>query len=431
MAKVKGMAATKYIGSLGPQVFYMRNGQNIVREKAASVSNPQTEAQMNQRIKWGNVINLYRLNKTWMEKYAFPIRPAKQSVYNAFMSANVSGSEAALTKEKYQQGVTILEPLDFTKGTLPQMRLEYVPDIPGFVSEISFVGAMESETIGSVTNNLLRDNSWLRDGDQLSIIFNATNAQGLQSKVAAFELTLDSNSNVVFNSTAFGTIAVLDSSTGEDFMGFAIDQLPSGFLQESDIVGAVFVVSRKTANGIDVTDSRMELSTYSLLNLYNSPAARRAARRSYGGNDSEPFLIPNKTTGTGVLDIVSVNGLTPSTATLLTQARNAAMTIVVDGSFDELGDTPVSLLMNVAYSTDDGSEFLGGTVRLDDDLLTDPNVTVIDNTMTIAAAAWAGMFPTTAEHPQGVDSVNPYAVKLVFNLEFESVAQYKDIRSNP
>lgn len=431
MAKVKGMAATKYIGSLGPQVFYMRNGQNIVREKAASVSNPQTEAQMNQRIKWGNVINLYRLNKSWMEKYAFPIRPEKQSVYNAFMSANVSGSEAALTKEKYQQGVTILEPLDFTKGTLPQMLLEYVPSIPGFVSDIEFTGADENETIGSFTYYLLRDNSWLRDGDQLSIIFNVTDAQGLHPKVAAFEITLDSNSNVVFASTEFGGIATMDEVSGEGRLAFAIDQLPSGFVEDNGIVGAVFVVSRNTANGMEVTTSRMELDTYSLLNLYNSPAARRSARRSYGSSDSQPFLVPNPTTGVGFLDIESVNGLLPSNATLLTQARNAAMTIVVDGSFDDLADTEVTLDMNVAYASDDASEFLGGTIELHTDLLTDPNVTIVGNMMTIGAAAWAGKFPTTAQHPQGVDSVNPYSVSLAFNAEFSSTVIYKDLRSNP
>lgn len=431
MAKIHSLAVRKARGSMGGMTYSVVNGQQIVKEKAVNVSNPQTTAQMDQRVKLGNVINLYRLNKAWMEKYAFPIRPAKQSVYNSFVSTNLTGSDVALTKEKYQQGMTILEPLDFTKGTLPQMLLEYVPSIPGFVCDINFVEVEESETVGSVTNYLLRDNSWLRDGDQLSIIFNVTNAQGLQPKVAAFEITLDSNSDVVFNSTAFGAIAVLDNSTGEDFLGFAIDTLPSGLVEENSIVGAVFVVSRKTNNGMEVTTSRMELNSYSLLNLYNSPAARRAARRSYGGGDSQPFLVPNATTGVAVLNIESVNGLTPSTNTLLTQASNTAMSIVADGSFDELGSYPVSLLMDVAYESDDASEQLSGRVSLSDDLLTDPNVSVVGNTMTIAAAAWAGKFPTTAEHPQGVDSVNPYSVKLVFNYEFERVAQYKDIRSNP
>lgn len=423
MAKVKGMAATKYIGSLGPQVFYMRNGQNIVREKAASVSNPQTEAQMNQRIKWGNVINLYRLNKTWMEKYAFPIRPAKQSVYNAFMSANVSGSEAALTKERYQQGVTILEPLDFTKGSLPQMLLEYVPSIPGFVTDIVFHGADQSETIGSVTASLLRDNSWLRDGDQLSIIFNVTNAQGLQPKVAAFELTLDSNSDVEFSSTAFGEIATMDEIAGEDLLGFAIDTLPSGFVEDNSIVGAVFVVSRKSANGIEVTTSRMELDSYSLLNLYNSPAARRAARRSYGSSGSQPFLVPNATEGIEAVTILEVNGVAPSPSVTLTQQKTSPMTIRLSKDFSEVIDDRMLIIQAAYYDEVEGAE-QSFQIREDVSVGT-PGISYNGNLMTIAASFWADRWPDTSEP---VGEINPFSIRIEFNGgEYSTEAQYKDL----
>lgn len=431
MAKIHSLAVRKARGSMGGMTYSVVNGQQIVKEKAVNVKNPQTTAQMDQRVKLGNVINLYRLNKAWMEKYAFPLRPAKQSVYNAFVGANLTGSEVALTQEKYQQGVTILEPLDFTKGSLPQMLLEYDGSIPGFIADVVFPGAEEDDTIGTITQQLIENNSWLRDGDQLSVIFNSTDSQGLNPKMIAYEITLDSTSSVIWNSTDFGRHCLAYEGSNPNSLAFALDELPVGFMQEGSIVGAVFVVSRKTANGIEVTTSRMELNTYSLLNLYNSPAAKRAARRSYGSNDSAPFLVPGVTEGVGILHIESVNGLTPNPGTLLTQARNAAMTIVADGSFEEFSGSDITLDMDVAYESDDASEKLGGRVRLSDNLLTDPNVIITGNTMTIAAAAWAGKFPTTAEHTQGVDSVNPYSVKLVFNYEFSSEAEYKDIRSNP
>lgn len=298
MAKVKGMAATKYIGSLGPQVFYMRNGQNIVREKAASVSNPQTTAQMDQRIKMGNVINLYRLNKAWMEKYAFPLRPAKQSVYNAFVSANLTGSEVALTKQQYQAGVTVLEPMDFTKGNLRQMRLEYDDDT-AFISELVITQDIsELADAGLASKELLDNNSWLRNGDQISVIFNATDANGYGNMVAV-EFTLDLDSTQELSELDFFNYAGIDEAGTTKFLNFAVDALPNNIYASAQVIGAVFVVSRKTAAGIDVTTSRMELTTYSVLNTYNTDAARRAARRSYGGGEVAPFLVPGSDTEGG------------------------------------------------------------------------------------------------------------------------------------
>lgn len=291
MAKVKGMAATKYIGSLGPQVFYMRNGQNIVREKAASVSNPQTTAQMDQRVKMGNIINLYRLNKAWTEKYAFPLRPAKQSVYNAFMSANLTGSEVALTKEQYRAGVTVLEPLDFTKGNLRQMRLEYDDDT-AFISELVITEDIsQMANVGLASQHLLDNNSWLRNRDQLSIIFNVTDSNGYGNMVAV-EFTIDVDGTQELSEFDFFDYAGIDDAGATKYLNFSFDSLPNNILSDAQVIGAVFVVSRETPDGIAVTTSRMELNTYSVLNTYNTDAARRAARRSYGGGDVAPFLVP-------------------------------------------------------------------------------------------------------------------------------------------
>lgn len=305
MAKVKGMAATKYIGSLGPQVFYMRNGQNIVREKAASVSNPKTTAQMDQRIKMGNIINLYRLNKAWMEKYAFPIRPAKQSVYNAFVSANLTGSEVALTKQQYQAGVTVLEPLDFTKGNLRQMRLEYDNDT-SFISELVITEDISQVGNAGIASQILIDNNpWLRNRDQLSIVFNTTDANGYGNMVAV-EFTLDVDSTQELSEFDFFNYVGIDQGASVAYLNFSVEALPNNIYASAQVVGALFVVSRETADGIAVTTSRMELTTYSVLNTFNTDAARRAARRSYGGGDIAPFLVPGSSSEGGSTSSVPV-----------------------------------------------------------------------------------------------------------------------------
>lgn len=375
MAKVKGMAATKYIGKLGPQIFYMRDGQNVVREKAAQVSNPQSNAQMNQRIKFGNLIALYRLNKAWMEKYAFPLRPATQSVYNAFMSANLSSTEAVLTKEMFQSGIVVLEPIDFTKGNLPKQILEYDNDV-SFVTGIKLDQPLGGyTTIADVSQGILDNNSWLRDGDQLSIVFNTTDGQNY-GKVWVAELTLDlADSTRVDDSSARDFFSVAGSDD-EDYLRFSFDILD--IVTGSEVVGAVFIVSRKTSSGFEVTTSRMELDTYEVLNTFNTERARVAARRSYGADGLNPFLVPGYSkTIPAPTRIISVNGQEPDASAFLDLDPAGPLDI-------EFNDVPqMGWIIYVSY--------VGGNTgeRSDENFRVDSGYTISGNTLTIPASVLA------------------------------------------
>ena len=345
MAKVKGMAATRYIGKLGPQVFYMRDGQNVVRELAAQVSNPQTNAQMNQRIKFGNLIALYRLNKQWMEKCAFPLRPATQSVYNAFMSVNLAANEVYLTKEMYQSGIVVLEPIDFTKGNLPQQLLEYDNDV-SFVSNLVMgSGEISIDSVAALTRVLLDNNAWLREGDQLSIIFNTTDRQNYGRMFAA-ECTLDlSDTNPIEESRA-AAFAHMYNISSDGYMAFAMDNLPDSVYDGAEVIGAVFVVSRKTSSGIEVTTSRMELNTYDVLNTFNTDRARAAARYSYGAGGGEPFLTPGYN---GTMEPIEY-------ATIVVNNTTGG-TILLNGEAVQQLRVPVGSVVGLAVIEDDDYQF--------------------------------------------------------------------------
>ena len=102
MAKVKSSGLRNYVGRLAGSIYYIDKGRNISREVAAQVSNPQTQAQMVQRVRLANLVNFYKANKEWMLKYAFEKLVGLQSVYNAFVSLNLRPTAVPLTKQRLQ-----------------------------------------------------------------------------------------------------------------------------------------------------------------------------------------------------------------------------------------------------------------------------------------------------------------------------------------
>lgn len=170
MAKVKSAGLRNYVGRLGGSVYYMNKGQNIGRELAPEVSNPRTPAQMRQRMKWANLVNIYKANRSWMGHLSFETKKQTWSDYNAFMSANIGANPVYLTKGGAENGDAILAPYTMTKGSLPSIGCEYVASFDGFETSIKLESAPEGLTIGEFSQQILDNNPEWQFGDQLSIV---------------------------------------------------------------------------------------------------------------------------------------------------------------------------------------------------------------------------------------------------------------------
>ena len=316
MAKVKGMAATNYIGKLGPAIFYMRDGQNINRAVAAQVSNPKTEAQMNQRTKLTNIVRLYQANKAWMEKFAFENKEQKLSVYNAFVQANLANSEVYLTKEESETYKTVFENCLFTDGTLPPVRVLGYSDV--YYNTGIKLGDEQAEwfagtlTVADLTAAILANNPEWDEGDQLSVVVNVASGAGLPN-VYYYELMLDSADTTQLADLDIFRVLAADryAIDGTTQLGLQVstDDLPH---DESGADAMIITHSRKQSGKIQVSRAYMNLNSDAeeILALYTSDSARARARRSYGAT-REPFLAPGYQTASGggstAIEITSVN----------------------------------------------------------------------------------------------------------------------------
>lgn len=263
---------------LAGAVIYEAMGQTRARRLAESVTNPRTEAQMNQRVKWANLVNLYRVNSDWM-KYAYETKKTTQSEYNKWMSLNVSNSRIYLTKQLAAAGACVVDAYTITQGSLPSIE-NTMTGTGVWVSNIYIpnIGDLTEATVASFTQNVLQNNPGIREGDQISLIrlSQQTNADnGIPYVIQRrYELVLNSTNNrLVTDYLPTDIVEAVYNGSGT-VLGLNIGSRVGGF---------AWILSRTIAGKTYVsTQSIVPVNNGALISLYSSDAAYRAAIESYG-----------------------------------------------------------------------------------------------------------------------------------------------------
>lgn len=285
MAIVKNFWLQNQKKKLAGAVIYQAMGQTRSRELAASVANPRTESQMTQRVKWANLVNFYRANKSWM-KFAYETKKQSQSDYNKFMSLNVASSRIYIPKGFAAQGACVVDAYQMTQGSLAS--IETTKTSTGWASNLFLTDANAlpaNPTVGEVSAQLLAANPALREGDQLSFIrlTQQTNANtGVPYVVVRkYEVILNSSSVKFFYDYMPIDYIVFDGGTNPN----RIEVNDSG-----NAGGFVLVLSRTTGGKTYVsTQSVVVANNAALIEAYSSQNALQTAIDSYG-ESSEPFL---------------------------------------------------------------------------------------------------------------------------------------------
>lgn len=270
---------------LAGAVIYEAMGQTRARRLASTVTNPRTEAQMTQRIRWANAVSFYRVNASWM-KYAFESKKSNQSEYNKFMSVNVTASPIALTKSAAAAGACVVAQYTVTQGSLPS--IEWQDAGTQLKSNLYLPAGMtinENTTVGEFSSGLLESNPAVREGDQLSLI---------------------RFSQMVNNSTGYPYVIVrkyevLINSNSTENLG---DYIPTDYLQAPGLasLNAIYVNKESRQGGFVVILSRtiggktyvstqdvLIVNNEAMISQYSNSAAVAAAIASYG-ESQDAFL---------------------------------------------------------------------------------------------------------------------------------------------
>lgn len=285
MAVIKNLWLRQSKQKLAGAVTYQLKGQTIVREQAASVSNPRTTGQMNQRVRLANLVNFYRANKPWMHRGAFESKKTTWSDYNAFVSLNIQGSNIALTKAEAAAGACIAAPYVLTKGTLGS--LDYAAQGNGI--ELSVPGL--SSTSGSAWNTfsdaLKGAYPWIQEGDQITLIHiqNKRDSQNIPRIVVKYSESWISTS--VQNQTlqtAFTPTQPGVTLTAQN------DKLVISTTAQAGVADAfALVISRSVGGTIKVSSQSLIVIDDTFIEGYSSAEQFDKANASYG-EETTDFL---------------------------------------------------------------------------------------------------------------------------------------------
>lgn len=290
---------------LAGAVWYQQNGRTLVRELASSVSNPQTEDQMDNRVKMSNCVAIYRANAAWMKKYAFEVKKNFWSVYNAFMSANLSANDVTLAKSDVEAGAAVAAPYTMTKGSLPSIKCEWDNAEGAFITDLWTGDLSFSEvqgntiSIADLSAALLANNNGLQEGDQLSFIWNVQNldANGVPSVIARYcELIIDTNDeSTLADRVGEGVLAATSVYAGGNSLSF----LPQSGVE---VQAALCCVSRDNGSKVLVSTQKFVLTSDNVLDTFKGSAARQRAIRSYASGVENPFLAGGYQLGGGTTE---------------------------------------------------------------------------------------------------------------------------------
>ena len=270
---------------LGGTIIYQAMGQTRQRELAADVSNPRSQSQMGQRVKWANLVNLYRANRSWM-KYAFETKKTNQSEYNKFMSLNVASSRIYLPKDIANAGGCVVDEYLMTQGSLPS--IEFVPTDNGyFASNIVISSGLITQdlTIAQFSHDLIVNNPAIREGDQLSFVrmTQMTNAStGVPYVVVrVYEVIIDSTN----------AASLWDYFPQEYFSVWGSSAKYLAIGSTTGKVGGFCMILSRTISGKTYVSSQrvilVDMDTF--ITAWSSSAALQSAINSYGVSD-DAFL---------------------------------------------------------------------------------------------------------------------------------------------
>lgn len=287
MAKQTG--ALRFIGRLANAVGYIArdgkgDGYAAARALAATVANPQTLAQMSQRMKLTPVQNFYRglaglLDHSWQGvKYGNPSRLHFYS--QALKKLNESG--VPYVNKGDRQFVPWKFPV--STGSIPA---KFSVTNMGATGTVTFdiVGSQTAHNLGELSQAFIDGNLGLQNGDQLTFIF-IYEVDGAYLPIYR-RIVLDTSSEVTLSQIE-GVFIALSTSEGTSFEL----KTDGGSNIEEKVVGAAMIVSRLSGNIWQRNNTTMAVAA-DIVVLYGNNTAFNdmlASYRTSKSTESDKYL---------------------------------------------------------------------------------------------------------------------------------------------
>ena len=283
MVKVKSSFG-KVSGTKANTIYYEVNGVTFGRSKPAKMGNPKTEAQMKQRIKMNNILNMYKYIKGYLQQN-FEGIIGNKNASSFFRSYNLMKTPVWLTKEQKESYKFVLAPYVVAQGRINSVGYEFRDGL--FVSDIN-VGDLEinDETEERVLSSIICGNNegWTNNDTLQVILLRQKRTASLDEEIAhptccSIVVSLDKAS-----ATKIGEILVLESlSNMSRFSLCSVDGKLAVRVEDSEEYTYAFAAVHGRGQGRDkiVSTQQLCLSDNALYDSYCSKEAFDKAYKSY------------------------------------------------------------------------------------------------------------------------------------------------------
>ena len=314
MAKGIGLIGNM-TGKLGNTVAYrLKNSNNRetqgFRVYQPKVTNPQTDQQLDQRVKMAVVTNEYRalrdVIRRGMQSFEYG-DPSRRAWLSMALGADFVGPYL----DKGDKSPLPMPNVPISVGGLPEVVCDYVDEDGNVRTSLILTSDFDAQTVGDCSAKLLADDEWLQEGDQLTFVMccpaRATSGSATVSyfyKVVSF--VLDVSSTVLCPSIGL-TIdrdGDLNSFTFSDTSGY--------------VVAGTIIVSREGAVGEHLRSTARFGFADVLTNYYaslNPAQARRSYKKGITAESDWP-VEQGAGVGTTPVDALLLSGLEVSVSQL-------------------------------------------------------------------------------------------------------------------
>ena len=283
MAKGTGISGI-FRGKKGDGVFYYLSNSNSSekqgwRQYQPIVRNPKTYAQAFQRMKLTPMLETYRNLKNIIRR-GFQGIPYGAPSLRRFEELNMALS----TGFPYiQKGSRDIAPgaYQIAEGELPEIVITDfdLGDNHRAKTNLIVNPSQPRGTVGQVDQNLINNNTNIKDGDQLTFIFVITAEGAFYWRVTSVQLNV--NDTTPFDVTTNNTWHGMPITWGQDnFLQFSLNLL------EDELTAAAAVVQSREGNGVNLRSTSTIRLNMPVLSLWYDEDAYNRAIESYMASDS-------------------------------------------------------------------------------------------------------------------------------------------------
>ena len=277
----RGFDQTNLNGSVGGVTYRRVGGVTVASQKVPMhVQAKQTPKLMYTRMRWVNLVALWKAINTTAWHPSFRKDNSRQSDFNMFMKVNMAGARTFITRGIASANGAVVAPVTLTSpSALKPINVEFGNNnIPESSLAVGSLTIGNSTTLQTFSQAIIDNNSDWQSGDQLTVLIvrqmvgNGVPYAVLDNSTAAATELLSEQVDPSSFSVVDGTLALSGPVNG----------------------GVAFVQSRSVAGETICSAASLVVSNTSL-STYQGETAFRAAVDTYGGFATSELLTPDLT----------------------------------------------------------------------------------------------------------------------------------------